>query len=571
MGSMEESRQVHRSSAGWMAVDGEALRHPTAGRKKGGWVTFPFMAVTMAGLGLATAGATGNLVVYLVKEYHVPSVDAAQISTVVLGCLSVAPVAGAIVADAFFGCYPVVAVAMAFSVLALLVFTLTASVPGLRPPACTPGPGLPPCEAATAGQMAALYAGVLLLCVSAAGARFNLATMGADQFESPADRDVFFNWYFIFLYGSSVLGSTVLVYVEDSVSWQLGFGLAGVASAVALAALLLGARYYRRPAAQGSPFTGIARVIIAAARKRKVNVAASGELKFYHGRRMASEDDDNFPPSNSFRFLNRAAVIPDGDVNPADGEAARPWRVCTVQQVEDLKAVLRILPLWSSSIILSVSIGVQINFSVLEALVMDRALGRFTVPAASFFVSSLFAVVVFLGLIDRAILPLWRRLTGGHVPTPLQRIGAGHALTVVSMAASAAVERARLATVRAHGEEGNPVWASPLPAMWLVLPLALAGAGEAFHFPGQVTLYYQEFPPSLKNTATGMVAMIIALGFYLSTALVDVVRSATAWLPDNMNASRLENLYWLLAVLVAVNFAYYLTCAKLYKYQNAGK
>uniref|UniRef100_J3M629 Uncharacterized protein n=1 Tax=Oryza brachyantha TaxID=4533 RepID=J3M629_ORYBR len=383
MGSMEESRQVHRSSAGWMAVDGEALRHPTAGRKKGGWVTFPFMAVTMAGLGLATAGATGNLVVYLVKEYHVPSVDAAQISTVVLGCLSVAPVAGAIVADAFFGCYPVVAVAMAFSVL-------------------------------------------------------------------------------------------------------------------------------------GSPFTGIARVIIAAARKRKVNVAASGELKFYHGRRMASEDDDNFPPSNSFRFLNRAAVIPDGDVNPADGEAARPWRVCTVQQVEDLKAVLRILPLWSSSIILSVSIGVQINFSVLEALVMDRALGRFTVPAASFFVSSLFAVVVFLGLIDRAILPLWRRLTGGHVPTPLQRIGAGHALTVV-------------------------------------------------------TLYYQEFPPSLKNTATGMVAMIIALGFYLSTALVDVVRSATAWLPDNMNASRLENLYWLLAVLVAVNFAYYLTCAKLYKYQNAGK
>uniref|UniRef100_A0A0D3G6A2 Uncharacterized protein n=1 Tax=Oryza barthii TaxID=65489 RepID=A0A0D3G6A2_9ORYZ len=179
-------------------------------------------------------------------------------------------------------------------------------------------------------------------------------------------------------------------------------------------------------------------------------------------------------------FLNRAAVITDGDVDAADAAAPlRPWRVCTVRQVEDLKAVLRILPLWSSSIFLSISIGVQLNFTVLQALAMDRAIGRFHVPAASMVVSSFVAVVV--------------------------------------------------------------------------------------------TLYYQEFPPSLKNTASGMVAMIVALGFYLSTALVDAVRRATAWLPDNMNASRLENLYWLLAVLVAINFGYYLACAKLYKYQNFGK
>lgn len=72
----------------------------------------------MLGLGLANAGATSNMVVYLIKEYNVPSVDAAQISTIVSGCVSVAPVAGAIVADTFFGCYPIVAVAMAFSVLA---------------------------------------------------------------------------------------------------------------------------------------------------------------------------------------------------------------------------------------------------------------------------------------------------------------------------------------------------------------------------------------------------------------------------------------------------------------------
>uniref|UniRef100_A0A0E0DQ40 Uncharacterized protein n=1 Tax=Oryza meridionalis TaxID=40149 RepID=A0A0E0DQ40_9ORYZ len=578
---MEEERS--RAGGAAVAVDGESLRRAEEGgrKKKGGWITFPFMAVSLLAFGLSSAGAMGNLVVYLVKEYHVPSVDAAQISTIVSGCISVAPVAGAIVADAFFGCFPVVAVAMVFSVLALVVFTLTASVRGLRPPACVPGATA--CEAATAGQMAVLYAGVLLLCVSSAGARFNQATMGADQFDDAADRDVFFNWYFIFFYGSAVLGSTVLVYVQDAVSWELGFGLAAAVAAAGLAALLLGARYYRRPAARGSPFTGIARVVVAAARKRKIDVAAaaaSGNLKFYYGPRSGDGDDDggkpsddnNFVPSDSFSFLNRAAVITDGDVDAA--APLRPWRVCTVRQVEDLKAVLRILPLWSSSIFLSISIGVQLNFTVLQALAMDRAIGRFHVPAASMVVSSFVAVVVSLGLIDRALLPLWRALTGGrHAPTPLQRIGVGHVLTVLSMAASAAVERRRLATVRAHGEaaRNNPAWVSPLPAAWLVLPFALSGAGEAFHFPAQVTLYYQEFPPSLKNTASGMVAMIVALGFYLSTALVDAVRRATAWLPDNMNASRLENLYWLLAVLVTINFGYYLACAKLYKYQNFGK
>uniref|UniRef100_A0A0A9GBT2 Peptide transporter n=1 Tax=Arundo donax TaxID=35708 RepID=A0A0A9GBT2_ARUDO len=525
----------------------------------------------MMGLGVATSGALSNLVVYLIKEYNVPSVDAAQISNIVSGCLSVAPVAGAIVADAFFGCYPIVAVSMFFSVLAMVVFTLTANLRGLRPAPCQLNAG--DCEPASAGQMAALYAGVFLMCVSAAGSRFNQATMGADQFDAAADRDVLFNWFFIFFYSSSVLGSTVIVYLQDTVSWTLGFGISGAAGVVGLAALLLGARYYRRPTLRGSPFTGLARVAVSAARK-KVNVATSGEVRFYHGWRSGDGDgknsDTNIAPSDSFSFLNHAALITDGDIVAADGSAARPWRICTVQEVEDFKAVLRILPLWSAAIFLSIAIGVQINFTILQALAMDREVGRFTVPAGSMFVSCLLAVVVSLGLLDRVLLPLWRRLTG-HSPTPLQRIGAGHVLTVVSMAASAVIERQRLATVRAHGEEGNPGWVSPMTAMWLVLPFALSGAGEALHFPGQVTLYYQEFPPSLKNTATGMVAMIVALGFYLSTALIGIVRHATAWLPDNMNASRLENLYWLLAVLVTVNFGYYLLCARLYKYQNIGK
>ncbi|WVZ98001.1 hypothetical protein U9M48_043494 [Paspalum notatum var. saurae] len=559
-------------------VDHESLRQPSDDAKntEGGWMTFPFLAVAMLGLGVARGGATSNFVVYLVEKYNVPRVDAAQISSISLGCLSLAPVGGAIVADAFFGCYPVVAVAMVFSVLALVMFTVTASLSGLRPAACQPGAG-GPCEQASTGQMAALYAAVFMLCVSAGGARFNQATLGASQFDAAADRDVLFNWYFIFFYASSIVGSTAIVYVQDNVSWALGFAVSGAASFAGLAALLAGTPYYRRPGAQGSPFTGLARVAVAAARKWKVNLATPEELRFYRGQRSSAGDRDGdvsdttcslAAPSDSFSFLNRAALITTGDVVAEDGSVVvRPWRICTVQQVEDFKTVLRILPLWASSIVLSVAFGTQINFTVLQALAMDRTLGSFTVPAGSMSVVILISVVVFLILLDRALLPLWRRFTG-HTPTPLQRIGTGHVIAILSLVASAVVERHRMATVVAHGEEGHPAWVSPLSAMWLVLPLALAGAGEAFYFPGGVTLYYEEFPPSLKNTSTGMVAVIIALGFYLSTSLVGVVRRTTAWLPNNLNASRLENLYWLLTVMAVINFGNYLLCAKLYKYQN---
>jgi len=55
-------------------VDHKSLQQqPNGGRNhKGGWITFPFLAVAMLGLGVARGGATSNFVVYLVKKYNVP-------------------------------------------------------------------------------------------------------------------------------------------------------------------------------------------------------------------------------------------------------------------------------------------------------------------------------------------------------------------------------------------------------------------------------------------------------------------------------------------------------------------
>lgn len=98
--------------------------------------------------------------------------------------------------------------------------------------------------------------------------------------------------------------------------------------------------------------------------------------------------------------------------------------------------------------------------------------------------------------------------------------------------------------------------------------MVVVGIGEAFHFPGQVRLYYQEFPSSLKSLATAMVAMLIGVGFYLSTAVVDFIRRITDWLPDNIDDGRVDYVYWVMVVIGIINFGYYLVISWMYTYKN---
>lgn len=266
--------------------------------------------------------------------------------------------------------------------------------------------------------------------------------------------------------------------------------------------------------------------------------------------------------------MNKAAVITEGDLRPDDGSVAKPWNLCTIQQVEDFKALIRIFPLWSSSIFLSTPIAIQSSLTILQTLTMNRHIGsNFKIPAGSMLVIVMISTSISLALIDRCLYPLWKKLTKKY-PTPLQRIGLGHILNILSMTISALVELKRHSVVHNHNLQKNANSEVPMSVLWLFPQLVLVGIGEAFHFPGQVTLYYQEFPMSLKSTATAMVAVIIGIAYYLSTAVIDLFRRVTGWLPDDVNKGRLDKVYWVIVLFGVLNFGYYVVCAKFYEYQH---
>lgn len=113
-----------------------------------------------------------------------------------------------------------------------------------------------------------------------------------------------------------------------------------------------------------------------------------------------------------FSWLNKAAIVCDGEVKE-DGSVANPWRLCSVQQVEEMKCLIRIIPVWAAGIICFVALAQQWTFAVLQALTMDRHLGpHFQIPAGSFATIALLTLTLFIPIYDQLFVPLARRITG---------------------------------------------------------------------------------------------------------------------------------------------------------------
>lgn len=248
-----------------------------------------------------------------------------------------------------------------------------------------------------------------------------------------------------------------------------------------------------------------------------------------------------------------------------DRVAAEPWRLCTVQQVEDLKILIKLIPIWTTGLLLCTPLVIQASLAILQALKMDRQLGsNFKIPAGSVMVFTLISTCITITFTDRVLSPLLNRCIRTSL-TPLQRVGIGHVLTVLSMALSALVESKRIKLDKSFHQNSVAV---PMSVFWLAPQLAISGIGLAFHSPGYVGFYYQEFPGSLKSTSTAMVAVFMGAAFYLGNGVMDLVQRVTGWLPENIDNGRLDNVFWVICVLGALNFVYYLVCASLYKYKN---
>ncbi|XP_045787820.1 protein NRT1/ PTR FAMILY 2.9-like [Trifolium pratense] len=549
-----------------------------------GWKVMPFIIGNETFEKLGAIGTLANLLVYLTTVFNMKNIEAANMLNIFSGSTNFATLLGAFFSDTYFGRYNTLAFCTITSFLGLLAIQFTAVFKNLHPPHCAKESAT--CKGPTTGQMAFLISGFALLLIGAAGIRPCNLAFGVDQFNPKTDSgkkgiNSFFNWYLFTFTFAQMVSLTLIVYIQSNVSWAIGLGIPAILMLIACVLFFMGGKLYVKVKPSGSPITSIIQVLVVAVKKRGLKLPAQHPMLSLFDYVPPKCVNYKLPYTYQFRALDKAAMLTPQDKLNQDGSAADPWSLCSIQQVEELKCLIRVLPIWFAAILYHLVIVQQNTLLVFQAIQSDRRVGNsnFKIPAASYSVFLMLSMTLWLPIYDRLVVPFLQRYTGkdGGI-TILQRIGVGMFLALLSILVSGIVEtkRRHLALTSPIGMQPRKGAISSMSGFWLVPQLTLAGLAETFTAVGQIEFYYKQFPENMKSIGGSLFYCGMAGSSYLSAFLISVVHRTTSesatgnWLPEDLNKGRLEYFYFMIAGIEVLNFVYFLICSKWYKYRETG-
>lgn len=587
MGSQEDDRLEERllledglpqnETNGLYTGDGSVdfKGQPVLKSNTGNWRACPFILGTECCERLAYYGIATNLVSYLTKKLHEGNVSAARNVSTWAGTCYLAPLIGAVLADAYWGRYWTIATFSTIYFIGMCTLTMSATVPAFMPAECVDSV----CPSATFPQYAVFFLGLYLIALGTGGIKPCVSSFGADQFDDtdPHERvkkGSFFNWFYFSINIGALISSSVIVWVQDNAGWGLGFGIPAVFMGIAIASFFSGTSLYRFQKPGGSPLTRMCQVLVASFRKWNVEVPMDSTLLYEtQDKFSAIEGSRKLGHTEELKCLDKASVI--SVAESKTGDFSNPWRLCTVTQVEEFKILIRMFPIWATGIIFSAVYSQMATMFVEQGMVMDTKVYSFSIPAASLSTFDVISVIFWVPVYDRFLVPIARKFTGkGRGFSELQRMGIGLFISVICMSAAALLEMKRLSIARSLGlvDESVPI---PLSILWQIPQYFLLGAAEVFTFIGQLEFFYDQSPDAMRSLCSALSLLTTSLGNYLSSFILTVVTSVTTaggkpgWIPDNLNEGHLDYFFWLLAGLSFANMVIYVFCAKIYKQKRA--
>ncbi|XP_027182916.1 protein NRT1/ PTR FAMILY 1.2-like isoform X5 [Coffea eugenioides] len=506
---------------------------------KGGFRTMPFILANEAFAQVASYGLQPSMILYLTREYHLNMATGSNTIFLWSAATNLMPLLGAIVADSFLGRFRMILFGCVISLLGMALLWLTR-----------------------------------LTSIGFGGITSSSIAFGADQLQKAGGHnngrvlESYFSWYYALSTISVLIAYTCIVYAQESLGWQVGFGIPVMLMLLSTLSFSLASHLYVKLKAKSSLIVEMLQVAVASYRKRHIELSTERSKLLCHHHRGPSI----CLPSEKLRFLNKACIIidPEKDLT-TDGKAADPWSLCTVNQVEDLKSILRVIPLWSTGMIMSVSSS-QGSFSVLQAKSMNRKFGpNFEMPAGSCSMFAVVGAVLWIPFYLQIILPVASRILGRpvHLSTR-KRMGIGISLSFVGMIVAATVEvkRRSLAIREGYSDDSDAV--VDMSLLWLLPQSFLTGAGATANIVAQNEFYYSEFPRSMSSISSTLSLLGMSAANLVASFLMNAIDELSklggkeSWISTNINKGHYDYYYWVLAGLSVPNMIYFLICSKAY-------
>jgi peptide/histidine transporter 3/4 len=274
-----------------------------------------------------------------------------------------------------------------------------------------------------------------------------------------------------------------------------------------------------------------------------------------------------------FRFLDRAATITTAEEKFLD--TPNPWKLCTVTQVEELKILARMLPVFLAAMIFNTAEALFPLF-IEQGQVMDNHIHSFSIPPASLTTFNCLCIVILAPAYNKVLMPIASRITGvKRGLSELQRIGVGMAFAVLSLVSAAIVEMARLDMAKKTGLVHQST-AVPMNILWQAPQYILVGVAKVFSVVGFIEFAYEQSPDAMRSCCQACALVMVSLGSYLVSVMLKMIDSVTegiwghGWIPENLNQGRLDLFFWLMAGLQLLNLLGFAYCAMRYKNKLAG-
>ncbi|XP_047322570.1 protein NRT1/ PTR FAMILY 1.2-like [Impatiens glandulifera] len=515
------------------------------------------------------------MITYLMNVYHLEMISSSNILYCWSATNGLFPVIGAYFSDSFVGRYRMIAYGCILSFLGTVILWLTTMIPQARPTPCVDSSNNNSCISPTIFQLMFLCSSFLLMSIGAGGIRSASMAFGADQLQDDAQSlnrtgamETYINWYSATSALSVVIAMTFVVYIQDNLGWKIGFGVPLVLMFLAALSFFLASSLYVKSKPNSSLITGFVQVMVASFKKRNLLFPSNeNDLLYHHDMNSVLA-----VPSEKIRFLNKSCMIedPNEDLSP-NGSASNPWTLCTVDQVEALKKLIMLIPLWSTGILLAVNFS-QPSFPVLQAGSMDRRITRnFQIPAASFSIFMIISLVAWVLLYDRILIPVASYILGRPARlSPVTRMGLGIFISFLSMVVAAYVESVRRSVAIKEGLVDNPKGMVPMSAFWLVPHSVLMGVAEALNMVAQMELYMCVLPKGMTSIAANLSAISMGLGGVLASLIMNSIDGITkgggneSWVSSNINKGHYDYFYWVLTGLSLVNVFYFMVCSRHY-------
>ncbi|KAL2970652.1 hypothetical protein AAZX31_15G152100 [Glycine max] len=337
-----------------------------------------------------------------------------------VGTTTLMPLVGRFVADAYTGGFNMVIFSSLVYLMGLSLLILSQFIPSLKPSNN---------NQPRVVREVAFFLAIYCISLGTGGHKPCLESFGADQFdndhwEERKKKMSFFNWWSFTVCFAMLLGATVVVYVQDFVSWGVSSLIITILMALTTIALYAGRPFYRYKQPAGNPFRPILQVLVAAIRKRNLSCPSNPTL-LYEIPKLEKSQGRLLSHTSGLRFLDKAAIIEEKYVEQKDNA----WRLATVTRVEETKLVLNVVPIWLTSLTARVCWAQASTLFVKQATTMNLKMTEsFTLPPAS-----LVSVAAILGSYKNQLTHNLSRIFAVETESLLKPIKSEHTDTYIAL------------------------------------------------------------------------------------------------------------------------------------------